>query len=66
MSEDSLETRVSVHEAVCAERYEVIKESFIRGEARMTRIEMLLYAVMVVTLLGPGAAATLIKKVFGI
>jgi len=66
MSEDSLETRVSVHEAVCAERYEVIKDSFVRGEARMTRIELLLYAVMLITLLGPGAAATLVKKVFGI
>ena len=66
MSEDSLETRVSVHEAVCAERYESIKEGFNRGEARMSRIELLLYAVMLVTLLGPGAAATLVKKVFGI
>jgi hypothetical protein len=66
MQEDSLETRVSVHEAVCAERYEVIKESFVRGETRMTRIELLLYAVIVVNLLGPGAAATMFKKIFGL
>ena len=61
-----MDTRVSVHEAVCAERYEGIKEAFMKGETRMTRIEMLLYAVMAITLLGPGAAATIIKKIFGI
>lgn len=61
-----METRLSVHEAVCAERYDGIKKSFDRGEKRMSRIELLLYAVIVVNLLGPGAAATIFKKVFGL
>jgi len=39
--------RLSVHEAVCAERYEGILDSFVKGSKRMERIEYLLYAVIV-------------------
>jgi len=39
--------RLSVHEAVCAERYEGILDSFAKGSKRMERIEYLLYAVIV-------------------
>jgi hypothetical protein len=33
------EQRIAVHEAVCAERYQGIQDSFDRGEKRMERIE---------------------------
>lgn len=33
------EQRIAVHEAVCAERYKGILESFDRGDKRMQRIE---------------------------
>jgi hypothetical protein len=66
MSEESMETRMSVHEAVCAQRYERINESLDVGEKRMTKIEYLLYAVIAAVLLGPGAAAEFVKKIFGL
>ena len=58
-------TRLSVHEAVCAERYEGIKKSLDFGQKRMQKIEYLLYAIGGVVLLGPGFAALLVKKVLG-
>jgi hypothetical protein len=57
---------MSVHEAVCAQRYEKINESLDAGEKRMTKIEYLLYGVIAAVLLGPGVAAEFIKKIFGI
>lgn len=72
MSEESLDTRLSVHEAVCAERYKKIEESFSvvterfdEGSKRMAKIEYLLYAVIVAVLLGPGFAAEFVKKFLG-
>jgi len=61
-----IETRIAVHEAICAERYKKIEESLATGEKRMTKIEYLLYAVMACVLLGPGVAATIIQKLFGV
>lgn len=68
-----METRLSVHEAVCAERYKKIEESFggvndrfDDGSKRMAKIEYLLYGVIIAVLLGPGVAAEFIKKVFGL
>ena len=61
-----METRMSVHEAVCAQRYEKINESLDTGEKRMTKIEYLLYAVIAAVLLGPGVAAEFVKKIFGL
>lgn len=58
--------RLSVHEAVCAQRYEVIQSRFDEGSKRMTKIEYLLYAVIAAVLLGPGVAAEFIKKMFGL
>ena len=58
--------RLSVHEAVCAQRYESIQARFDDGSKRMTKIEYLLYFVILAVLLGPGVAAELVKKVFGI
>jgi hypothetical protein len=64
MAEDT-DTRLSVHEAVCAERYNGIQSRFDEGSKRMQKIEYLIYAVMVLVLLGPGVAAELFKKIVG-
>ena len=58
--------RLSVHEAICAQRYEGIQSRFDDGSKRMTKIEYLLYVVIVAVLLGPGVAAEFFKKLFGI
>jgi hypothetical protein len=58
--------RLSVHEAICAQRYEVIQTRFDEGSKRMNRIEYLLYVVILVVLLGPGVAAEFVKKMFSI
>lgn len=58
--------RLSVHEAVCAQRYESIQGRFDDGSKRMTKIEYLLYIVIATVLLGPGVAAEFVKKVFGL
>lgn len=58
--------RLSVHEAICAQRYENIQERFDEGSKRMTKIEYLLYFVIAAVLLGPGFAAEFVKKVFGL
>jgi hypothetical protein len=63
---EDIETRIAVHEAICAERYKNIEQSLLAGEKRMTKIEYLLYAVMACVLLGPGVAATIIHKLFGV
>jgi hypothetical protein len=65
MAEDT-DTRLSVHEAVCAERYNGIQSRFDEGSKRMQKIEYLIYAVMVLVLLGPGVAAELFKKIMGL
>jgi predicted nucleic acid-binding Zn ribbon protein len=64
MAEDT-DTRLAVHEAVCAERYGNIKDSLEKGSDRMQKIEILIYAVMVLVLLGPGVAAEFLKRFFG-
>jgi hypothetical protein len=58
--------RLSVHEAICAQRYEGIQARFDDGSKRMNKIEYLLYGVIVCVLFGPGVAGELIKKVLGI
>jgi len=45
------------HEQICAERYLSI-------EKRMTKMEYLLYGVMLCVLLGPGQAAEFFKRLF--
>ena len=57
--------RLSVHEAVCAERYEGIQTSLENGEKRMQKIEYILYGIAGVVLLGPGFAAEIVKKLLG-
>jgi hypothetical protein len=63
---DDTPTKIAVHEAVCAERYAAIEKSFIDGDKRMTRIEYLIYIVIVAVLFGPGVAGELIKKILGL
>jgi hypothetical protein len=56
-------TRISVHEAVCAERYKRIEESFDRGAKRMARIEYMLYALIGVTFFGKDTFMQLMQAV---
>ena len=64
MSEE-LEIEFAVHEAICAQRYESIQKTLAEGDKRMTKIEYLLYAVMLCVLFGPGVAAEFVKKMIG-
>jgi hypothetical protein len=65
MSEE-LEIEFAVHEAICKQRYEAIQKSLAEGDKRMTKIEYLLYAVMVCVLFGPGVAGTFVKQLLGL
>ena len=65
MSED-LDKRLSVHEAICASRYENIEKRFADGSKRMQRIEYILYVVIVAVLFGPGVAGEFVRKFLGI
>lgn len=66
MADQSMDTRLSVHEAICAQRYENINESLDAGKKRMKTIEILLYITLGTVLLGPGVAAEFVKKLLGI
>jgi hypothetical protein len=59
---DATDAKLATHEEVCALRYEAIQRSFQSGSKRMSRIEYILYALIAVTLLGPGFAAEMLKK----
>lgn len=63
---DSVETKLAVHEAICAERYQRIDGQLTSGEKRMTKIEYLLYGVIIAVLFGPGVAAEFFKKLVGL
>ena len=54
--------RLSVHEAVCAERYEGILDSFSKGSKRMERIEYLLYAVIASVFFGKDFLVEFVKN----
>ena len=58
--------RLSIHEAVCAQRYDDIQKRFTEGAKRMQRIEYWLWGIALAMLLGPGFAAQFIKKLVGI
>lgn len=66
MSEQSMETKLAVHEAICAERYGKIDGRLEDGDKRMTKIEYLLYVIIIVQLFGPGVAADFVKKLLGL
>ena len=61
-----LDKRLSIHEVVCLERYNSIDKSLRDGDRRMTKIEYLLYGVILCVLFGPGVAAEFVKKIFGL
>jgi len=61
-----VEKDLAVHEAICTERYNQIFQMLKDGDKRMTKIEYLLYGVMLMVLLGPGVAATFFKHFFGV
>ena len=63
---DDLDKRLSVHEAVCAQRYENIEKRLGDGSKRIRHIEWLLYITIAAVLLGPGVAAMFVKKLLGI
>jgi hypothetical protein len=62
---DNLEKEFAVHEAVCAQRYDEICRQLKDGDKRMTKMEYMLYAIMLVVLFGPGVAAEFVKKLLG-
>ena len=66
MADQTVETRLAVHEAICAERYGKIDGRLEEGDKRMTKIEYLLYLIILVQLFGPGVAADFVKKLLGI
>jgi hypothetical protein len=59
------EARLNSHEQVCAERYNAISTSLQMASMRITKIEYLLYGVMLCVLLGPGTAAEFFKHLIG-
>ena len=61
-----IDKRLSVHEAICLERYNNIDKSLRDGDKRMTKIEYLLYGVILCVLFGPGVAAEFVKKMLGL
>jgi len=63
---DATDARLQTHEEICALRYESIQKSFESSSKRMSRIEYILYALIAVTLLGPGFAAEMLKKMLGV
>ena len=66
MAELSVEAKLAVHEATSATRYQHIEDRLEKGDRRMTRIEYLLYAAILVQLFGPGVAAEFVKKLLGL
>lgn len=63
---DATDARLQTHEEICAIRYDAIQKSFESGGKRMNRIEYILYALIAVTLFGPGFAAEFVKKMLGV
>ena len=47
MIDADTDKRLAVHEAICAERYNSIANTLKDGDRRMTKIEYLLYAVII-------------------
>ena len=66
MMDAETDKRLAVHEAICAERYGRIESRLADGDKRMTKIEYLLYGVIVAILFGPGVAADVVKKLLGL
>jgi len=61
----NIEQDLAVHVAVCDERYRRIEQALTDGERRMTKIEYLIYGVMLLVLFGPNVAGQFFHKFFG-
>lgn len=55
--------QLSIHEAVCAERYAGIERCFALGASRMQRIEYILYLVAALSLFGSTHLGELFKQI---
>jgi hypothetical protein len=60
------EAKLMAHEQICTERYNSIDRSLRDGDKRMTKIEYLLYGVIICVLFGPGVAGEMVKKILGL
>ena len=58
--------QLSVHEAVCAERYAGIQKRFDEGSKRMQRIEYILYFLILSNLFGPKYIEQIVKHLIGV
>jgi len=63
---EPVETKLAVHEAVCAERYRSIEDKLDRGKEQMKTMEYLLYILLAAVLFGPGVAGEFVKKLLGL
>ena len=60
------ESKIEMHEAVCAERYKAIEDRLDRGQKKMDRIKIQLNILLVAVLFGPGVAMDLVKRFLGV
>ena len=58
MSEDETAAKLAVHEAVCAERWK-------QASDRLSRIEMVLGAIVLLLLVGEGSVVQVIRRLIG-
>ena len=58
MSEDEIAARLAVHEAVCAERWK-------QASDRLSRIEIVLAAIVLLLLIGEGSLLAVVKRLVG-
>lgn len=57
-----IDKQLSIHEAVCAERYERIEKAFVTSDTRSQRIEYILYLVTAISVFGSTHLGELIKQ----
>ena len=58
MSEDEIAARLAVHEAVCAERWK-------QASDRLSRIEIVLAAIVLLLLIGEASLLAVVKRLVG-
>ena len=58
MSEEEAAARLAVHEAVCAERWK-------QASDRLSRIEIVLAAIVLLLLIGEGSLLAVVKRLVG-
>lgn len=58
MSEEDVAARLAVHEAICAERWK-------QANDRLSRIEMVLGAIVLLLLIGEGSVLDVLRRLLG-